>query len=69
MVAENEAIPVIFIPLHGQCQYGVAVEFGDLTNLYELTQISHVLKTEVLCKVQAVLLDRVYAACPIESLR
>jgi len=38
-----------------------------LTHLYELTQIPYILKTKVLCKVQAVLLNRVYAACPVKS--
>jgi len=57
MVAESEAILVVFIPLHEQYQYGIAVGLDDWAHLYELTQISYVLKTEVLCEFQAILLD------------
>jgi len=65
MFAESEIILVIFVPLHEQCQYNTTMGLGGWTDLYELAQISDVLKTEVLCKIQTVLLNRVYAARPI----
>jgi len=69
MVAKSETVLVVFIPLHEPYQYGITVRSDDWAHFYELTQISYVLKTEVLCKVQAILLNRVNAACPVGSLR
>ena len=63
-ITESEFIPVIFVPLHDRYQYNITVELGYWAHLDELAQVSGILNAEVLDKVQAVLLDRAYTACP-----
>ena len=68
MFAESGVILVIFIPLRVQRQYNITVRSAGRTYLYEFTQILDVLKSEVLRKIQTILLNRGYAACPVGSL-
>ena len=56
-ITESEPVPVIFVPLYDQYQYSITVGLGHWAHLYELAQVSGVLNTEVLNKVQAVLLN------------
>ena len=67
-VRGSEGILIVFIPLHNPYQYNIAVRLGDWTHSYELAQISNVLNTEALRRVQAFLLNRAYAARPVGSL-
>ena len=65
---KREAILVLFVPLHGRCQYNVVTRSHSMAHLDKLAEVSDILEAQILRKVQAVLLDRVYTACSIGGL-